>query len=54
MSKKVQQVVIGYVVAHVIHMLFNEEIDALARRRGWSAQQVEFAKIVASGLMLAV
>lgn len=54
MSKKTQQVVIGYLVAQLIHALFNAEISALARKRGWSAGQIEVAKVVAGGLMLAL
>jgi hypothetical protein len=53
-SKKTQQVLLAYLVAHAIHWLFNAEITELARKRGWSAGQIEVAKVVAGGLMLAL
>ena len=52
MSKSAQKALLAYVAAHFIHWLFNEAIDEAARKRGWTAGQLELAKLAVGGVML--
>lgn len=54
MSKSTQKALLAYLTAHLIHWMFNEAITAESRRRGWSAGQVELAKLAVGGVMLAL
>lgn len=54
MPKNVQKAIMAYLLAQTVHWILNEAISEESRKRGWTAGQIELAKLAVGGVMLFV